>query len=193
MAMTNTLFVYSSLWSESQRYVPDPNNPTVIKMWKLQGAEPLANINQDYELHYTSAPINFDLVEGIIVSTGGDVRITVNRPAGEVSEHNPQDWGFEIEAVDGGLIETSGKEEAVTFAAPENGYQSSDTLSASSNHHGIGIIQQAFFVQSRNGQVYSKLGLSFGINEKPDGFMNITFSGVANTNSSRNWEATATQ
>ncbi len=193
MATTSTLFIYSYLWPESQRAHPDPNNPTVIKMWKLQGAEPLVSINQDYKLHYTSAPITFDLVAGKIVPTGGDVRITVNRPAGEVSEHNPQDWGFEIEAVDGGLIETSGKEEAVTFAAPENGYQPSDTLTASSNRHGIGGIQQAFFVQSRNGQVYSKIGLSFGINETPDGFMDITFSGVANTNGSRNWEATAPQ
>lgn len=191
MATTNTYFIYSLLWSAARRFTPDPNNPTVIKMWKLQGAEPLVDISKEYKLPFTSAPINFDLVAGKIVPTGGDVRITVNRPAGEVSEHNPQDWGFEIEAVDGGLIETSGKEEAVTFAAPENGYQSSDTLTASSNRHGIGIIQQAFFVQSRNGQVYSKLGLSFGINRTPDGLMDITFSGVANPNSSRNWEATA--
>jgi hypothetical protein len=193
LATTNTRFVYSLLWPESERYVPDAGNPVVIKMWKLQGAEPLVSINKEYRLPFTSTPIYFDLVAGKIVPAGGDVRITVNRPAGEVSEHNPQDWGFEIEAVDGGLIETSGNEEAVTFAAPENGYQSSDALTVSSNHHGVGIIQQAFFVQSRNGQVYSKLGLSFGINEKPDGFMNITFSGVANTNSSRNWEATAPQ
>jgi hypothetical protein len=193
MATTNTHFIYSLLWPESERYVPDLGNPTVIKMWKLQGAEPLVSINQHYKLPYTSAPINFDLVAGKVVPAGGDISITVNRPAGEVSEHNPQDWGFEIEAVDGGLIETSGKEEAVTFAAPESGYQSSDTLTASSNRHGIGIIQQAFFVQSQNGQVYSKIGLSFGINEKPDGLMDITFSGVANANSSRNWEATVPQ
>ena len=191
MATTNTYFIYSFLWPEAERYVPDAGNPTVIKMWKLQGAEPLVDISKEYKLPFTSAPINFDLVAGKIVPTGGDVKITVNRPAGEVSEHNPQDWGFEIEAVDGGLIETSGKEEAVTFAAPENGYQPSDTLTASSNRHGIGIIQQAFFVQSRNGQVYGKLGLSLGINRTPDGLMDISFSGVANANSSPNWEATA--
>jgi hypothetical protein len=191
MATTSTHFVYSFLWPKSERYVPDAGNPTVIKMWKLQGAEPLVDISKEYKLPFTSAPIFFDLVAGKIVPSGGDLKITVNRPAGEVSEHNPQDWGFEIEAVDGGLIETSGKEEAVTFAAPENGYQSSDTLTVSSNRHGIGIIQEAFFVQSRYGQVYSKLGLSFGINETSDGFMDIAFSGVANTNSSRNWEATA--
>jgi len=189
LAATNTYFKYSYMYPD--RFSPDPNNPTVIKMWKLQGAEPLVDIGKEYKLPFTSAPIFFDLVAGKIVPTGGDLKITVNRPAGEVSEHNPQDWGFEIEAVDGGLIETSGKESAITFAAPENGYQSSDTVTASSNRHGIGGIQQSFFVKSRNGQVYSKVHLLFGINDTPDGFMDITFSGVANTNGSRNWEATA--
>jgi hypothetical protein len=36
--------------------------------------------------------------------------------------------------------------------------------------------------------VYSKLGLSFRINENPDDFMYITLGGVASTNGSRNWE-----
>ena len=34
----------------------------------------------------------------------------------------------------------------------------------------------------------SKVGLSFRINSNPDDPMNITLSGVANTNGSRNWE-----
>jgi hypothetical protein len=177
---------------ESQPYVPDQNNPTVIKMWKLQGAEPLVSINQHYKLPYSNAPINFDLVAGKIVPSGGDIKITVNRPAGEISERNRQDWGFEIEAVGGGLME-SGADVVVTYAAPESGYAPSDTLTASNNRHGVELIQQSFFVKSRNGQVYSKLALSFDINSAPDDYMDITFNGVANTNGSRNWEATAPQ
>ena len=49
-------------------------------------------------------------------------------------------------------------------------------------------IHQMFFLNSRSSQVYSKVNLSFRLNEDPKGFMNITFAGVANTNSSRNWE-----
>ena len=33
---------------------------------------------------------------------------------------------------------------------------------------------------SRNGQVYSKVGLSFDINDAPNGYMSVTFDGVAN-------------
>lgn len=87
LASTGTFFKYSHL--ESHPYVPDQNNPTVIKMWKLQGAEPLVSIDQHYKLHYTDAPINFDLLAGKIVPSGGDIKITVNRPAGDVISAQP--------------------------------------------------------------------------------------------------------
>jgi hypothetical protein len=45
-----------------------------------------------------------------------------------------------------------------------------------------------FFVKSRNGQVYSKVFLSIGINQQPDEPMYVEFRGVANANGSRNWE-----
>ena len=38
LASTDTLFKYSHM--EEHPFVSDPNNPTIIKMWKLQGAEP---------------------------------------------------------------------------------------------------------------------------------------------------------
>ncbi|MGH7943318.1 MAG: hypothetical protein ACREDS_00110 [Limisphaerales bacterium] len=192
LAATDTYFKYSYMYPD--RFSPDPNNPTLIKMWKLQGAEPLVSINQEYKLHYTGSPINFDLVAGKIVPTGGDIRITVNRSAGEVSEHNPQDWSVQVEAVNGGLIETTVAESRATYAAPEDGYQPTaafEMSTAAQSWHAA--VDQMFFLESRNGKVFSKVRLILGINETPDGLMDITFSGVANTNSSRNWEATVPQ
>ena len=61
LASTDTLFKYSHL--EKHPYVSDQNNPTVIKMWKLQGAEPLIDIGKEYKIPYTSQPIYFDLVK----------------------------------------------------------------------------------------------------------------------------------
>jgi hypothetical protein len=190
MAMTNTSFVYSLLWPTSQRYVPDANNPTVIKMWKLQGAEPLVNINQNFKIPFTSGPISFDLLAGKVVPRGGDVTITVNRPNGQISEQNPQKWNINLEIPSGGFIQTSDKESAVTFAAPDNGYQSNGSFE---NNNGPNLIDRAFFIESRNGQVYSKVRLLFSINNNPDGLMDISSTGVANVNGSRNWEATAPQ
>jgi len=186
LATTSTEFKYSYMYAN--HFTPDLNNPTVIKMWKLQGSEPLVSFNKTFKLPYTNAPIYFDLITGKTVSSGGDIKITTSRPSGEVSEHNPQKWSIDFEVINGGFIEISDEEWGVTYSAPDSGYQTDGTFG---NNNGPDLVDKAFFIQSRNGQIYSKVHLLFGINDTPDGFMNITFSGVANTNSSRNWEATA--
>ena len=185
LASTNGGGIYSYLWSESQRVHSDRNNPTVIKMWKLQGTEPLVDISKEYKLPFTGAPILFDLVAGKVVPAGGDLKITVNRPSGEVSEHNPQHWSIDVEVIGGGFIGASENEWRITYFAPEDGYQ---PTGAFANNNGIGSVDEIMFVKSRDGHVYSKLDLSFGINETPDSFMHVRFRGVSNTNGSRNWE-----
>lgn len=193
MATANTRFVYSLLWPEAERHVPDPNNPVVFRMWKLQGAEPLVRIDQHYKIESTSGPANFDLLAGKIVPNGGDLRITVNRPLGVVSQRQPQDWELKVEAVDGGLIKTSFAEARVTFQAPEAGYRPSDLLVMSATNHWSDLVQEMFYLNSRNGHVYSKVFLSFRINANPDEPSLVSFRGEANANASRNWEATAPQ
>ena len=187
LATSGTEFKYSHLYQGY--HVADPNNPVVIKMWKQQGAEPLLRISQRYKLHPTDEPLNFDLLTGKVVPLGGDIEITVGRAPGIVSERTLQDWSVRVEAVDGGLMDSSGQE-AVTYWAPESGYQQSDSFIFSTNapHKWSGGFTQGFFFTSRNGQIYGKLGLSFHINSEPDGFMNVVFGGVLNTNGSRNWE-----
>ena len=172
------------------RFSPDAQNATVIKMWKLQGAQPLLRIDQNHKIPFTDAALHFDLLEGKIVSDGGDLKIKVNRPSGIISEQHPQDWSIEVGVIDGGLIQKSDKEWGATYFAPEEGYQQGRTFTKNT---GVGAFDNTFFVRSRNGRVYSKLWLSFRINNKPDNLMSITLSGYANTNSSRNWEATAPQ
>jgi hypothetical protein len=192
IATADTLFKYSHL--EDHPYVSDANNPTVIKMRKLQGAEPLVAIDQHYKLLYTGTPLTFDLLAGGTVTSGGDIKMTLNRPPGLISGRNQQDWSLEVEAVDGGLIEASGGDARVTYEAPEGGYEPSAvfTMSNSSNTW-YEAIHQMFFIQSRNGHVFSKVNLSFHINQNPDDPVSITFRGVANPNGSRNWEATIPQ
>jgi len=188
LATTSTEFKYSYMYNG--QFTPDPKNPTVVKMWKLQGAEPLVSLAKKYKLNYTGRPIYFDMISGRTVSNGGDLKVTVNRPDGIISQQHPQNWSVKIEVVNGGLVETSFEEFRTTYSAPESGYQLTDILG---NNNGPDLVDSIFFVQSRNGQVYSKVHLLFGINNTPDGFMDISFSGVANTNSSRNWEATVPQ
>jgi hypothetical protein len=180
---------YSLLYPEDQRVHPDPSNPVVIKMWKLQGAEPLVRINLRYRLHCTNTPINFDLLTGQTVPSGGDIRITVNRSSGVISSRNHLDWSIKIEAVEGGVMDSSGQE-AVTYSAPTEGYQPSEAFMFSTNapYKWSEGLNKGLFVMSRNGQVFSKLGLSVSINYDPDDLISVTFGGVASTNGSRNWE-----
>lgn len=101
---------------------------------------------------------------------------------------NPVSWSLEIEALDGGLIDSGGRE-AVTYEAPEIGYQANETVTMSTNDNTwYAAMHQTLFIKSRNGQVYSKLGIYFRINQNPDDPIYINFGGVANTNGSRNWE-----
>jgi hypothetical protein len=186
LATTGTDFKYSHLYAGY--YVPDPYNPTVIKMWRLQGAEPLLSINQNYRLIYTNAPICFDFLTGKVLSEGGDLRMTLSRPRGVISQQHPQDWSIEVEVLGGGLVQTSQEEAKVTFSAPDAVYESKKRFG---NNNGPDLVDTMLFVQSRNGRMNSKLHLMFQVNDNPDGNINVAFNGVANTNGSRNWEATA--
>ena len=80
--------------------------------------------------------------------------------------------------------------ETVSYAAPDSGYQQNMTFNFSTNSpfKWAGGFNQALFFTSRNGQVFGKVDFSFRINENPDDFMYVKFSGVANANGSRNWE-----
>ena len=132
---------------------------------EIQGAEPLAEIDKAYKFCYTVAPMNFDLLTGHIVPNDGDIKITVNRPAGLISGCNPQDWSMRVEVINGGLVETSVEESRMTYIAPEGGYEPVKTFAMSdASNTWSQAIHQMLFVQSRNSQVYSKVLFSLHIN-----------------------------
>lgn len=191
LAATNNGGYYSLLKPDAQRQHPDPNHPVVIKMWKLQGAEPLAAIDQQYQFYYaTNSPLYFDFIAGETVPRGGDIKLTINRPAGFLSPGDPQDWRVEIEGVDGGLMEVSPAQWKTTYWAPVDGYQPKIVLlmSANGSQAWSGSMDASFFVQTRDGGVYTKLNLKVGINYNPDDPLTIELHGIANTNGSCNWE-----
>jgi hypothetical protein len=188
LASLNTSAAYSEELRIAQKAHPPPN-PTLIKMWKLQGAERLIGIDKTYKLHYTNTPMRFDLIAGRIVDQGGDLQITITRPPGIISGRNPQAWSARFEAIDGGLMDSAGTER-ITYFAPEAGYNPSRTISSTDRlpEGGTGAFRTGFYVKSRAGRIYSKLSVSVGINETPNDPMYIELNGLANTNGSRNWE-----
>jgi hypothetical protein len=194
LASLNGGGIYSYLWSDSERVHPDRNNPTVIQMWKLQGAEPLVDISKEYKLPFTSVPIFFDLVAGKVVPTGGDLEVVVTRAPGPVSKKSPGDWSIDLKPVNGGILESDFRTAQITFEAPADGYQDNYLVQMNRDdpawHDGF---DRQFFLKSGDGRVYSKFYLVFGINREPNEPLYFQFRGVANANGSRNWEATAPQ
>jgi hypothetical protein len=193
VATSQTHFNYSHFMPKGEQYHPNPNNPTVIKMWKLQGAQPLIAINKQHKLSYTDKPVHFDLLAGQIVTSGGDIMITVNRSEGVVSSRTMQDWSVQVEAVDGGLVRTDIDKARATYILPEDGYQLHDMFIMSTNppHKWFGGIDQMYFVRSRGGKVYSKVNVSVAINHNPGDPVWVEFRGSANPNGGRNFEADA--
>jgi hypothetical protein len=191
LATTRTLFNYSHL--SDTYFVPDQQNPTVIKMWKLSGPEPLVSVHQELKVRPDESPINIDLLTGVLGSSGGDLRVLVVRPPGVVSLRNKQDWSFQIEAVDGGLIESSSAEARTTYAAPDTGYVPKETLvfSVNSSRGWLGGFDQMFFLTTRNGKIYGKMLVSFNLNRNPNDLASLTLSGIVNANGSRNLEGDA--
>jgi len=193
MATTNTRFVYSRLWSEAEQHNPDPNNATVIKMWKLQGAEPLVAIAKECRLPFTGGPLFFDLLTGTVSDrSAGDLQVIITRAPGLLSKRNPGDWSIELKAVNGGIIEADDAAYRVTYQAPMDGYQGNYRVQMNHDDRAwFDNIQRVFFLTSRSGQVYSKFYLDFAINDDPNGSMWFQFKGVANPKSSPNWEGDA--
>ncbi len=192
LATTNTRFVYSLLWPEAERHIPDPNKPVLFKMWRLQGQEPLVPINQEYKLPFTGTPLFFDFTTGKVSDSGGDLEVIITRAPGPLSKRNPSDWSIDFKPVNGGILESDDAASRVIYEAPAEGYQSSYPVQM--NHENpawFDNIQKVFFLKSRGGQVYSKFSVEFGINDEPSASMWFQFRGVANANGSRNWEATA--
>jgi hypothetical protein len=122
LAATNTEFKYSYFYPDS-RHTPDPNNPVVIKMRKLQGAEPLVGISKEYKLPFTGSALFFDLLTGKVSDSGGDLRVVVTRASGPISQQVHGDWSIELVPVEGGIMETEFHLARVTFEAPADGYQ----------------------------------------------------------------------
>jgi hypothetical protein len=175
-------------------FTPDPNNPVVMKMWKLQGPKPLVAINGTYRIPYTDAPICFDWTTGSVGPAGGDLKATVTRAPGAITQLNHGDWSINLEAVDGGIVEVDYHVAQVTFEAPASGYEANYRVGMErGSRDWFDNIQRTFFLASRNGQVYSKFTLDFGINDDPNGAMWFRFRGAANVQGSRNWEATIPQ
>ena len=92
LASTNAGGIYSHFWPQAERQHPDPRRPVIIKMWKIRGAEELVRFTKTLRFLARDMPIHVDLLKGEIVPTGGDIKISLERPAGTISVKQRAQW-----------------------------------------------------------------------------------------------------
>ena len=186
--------IYSKLWPEIQRAHPAPNNPTVIKMWKLQGAEHLVSFNIKTYIPVDGTPIKFNLQTGQQVQNGADLTISIKSSL-KPSVQEGYDWQASIQMADGGIIQDSnGLGLEKMFQAPNSGYVSEFDLSfQKSTQSWTPRFNDGFYFTSQGGKRYGKFALLIISDRVKDGAIPVTLNGYLNPAGSRNLEMAAPQ
>lgn len=176
-----------ALYPEGQRAHPDPNNPVVITMWKLQGGEHLIHFQTESRVPLDGAVTTFDLQTGRQVKSSGDVIVSVkSSPTPNIREE--YDWQVTIQAIDGGFISSSDDFEKM-FQAPDSGYEAKldinfqkGTRQWTSRFNGI------YYFTSRNGSCYGKVGIEVLSDVVKNGTVPMILNSYVNPAGSRNLE-----
>lgn len=187
IATQDTLFNYSHL--ESNPYVPNQNNPTVIQMYKLQGAEKLTSFNIKANIPVDGTPIRFDFQTGQQVQNGGDLTISLqSSPEPRIQEG--YDWHASITMNGGGVIQdTSGLGLDKMFQAPDSGYESEFNLSfQKGTQQWTPRFVEGFYFTIQNGKEYGKMAVSIITDRIINGGASISINGYLNPTGSRNLE-----
>lgn len=159
-------FDYTELVPEEKRHHPDPRNPVVLKMWKLQGTEPLVHFERKYfPLPADGTPVQIDLKTGKQVATGGDLVLALNHvvlPRGALPE--PQfDWHARAEIAGGGLVESK---QRLMYLAPDTGYASTLAIDMpATKPDWANSITRSYYVRTR-GNLFGRVEVYLNANQR---------------------------
>jgi hypothetical protein len=169
-------FDYTELVSEEKRHHPDPKNPVVLRMWKLQGAEPMVHFERrGFKLTPDGTPLRIELATGKAVETGGDLIIVLKHPVAETGRRLEQyPWSAELLAPGGGLVGSTAR---LMYLAPESGYVEKITLGETGREPKIydrpeffvggGGAYQQYYVKTGDGR-YARVVIDIGTDTSPE-------------------------
>lgn len=183
---SENLYIYNYDNAKFDRFQPDPSKPVIFKLWKVNGAEPMVECQRkEYRVPTNGQITVFDLLRGKMNAGSGDIRVAIWQDKPATGETRKGDWGYKIEAVEGGLIESTDR---FMYLAPESGYQPKleATLRASSTNWVEGV-EKKLYLKSRGGQNFGRLTIKVWCDyDRPDTAVRI--ESYLNPNSSRNLE-----
>lgn len=173
-------------WRDKEPYQPKAERPEIFRMWKKAGAEKLVDHDKMTRIPYDGTSVTFDLLTSDKVQSGGDLRVTLVRNPREITygQRNYK-WTLTVEAVDGGVIESSDEQ---MYRAPLEGYQPKLVVHMSANDQKWTDEKSvALYLKSRGGKHYGSVKLDVMVgSDKPT--TGLSFRSFINPSGSRNLE-----
>jgi hypothetical protein len=155
------------------------NDPMIFKMWKTNIHEQLIVGEKRFHIAIDGQPHFIDLTKGTISESGeGDLKVWIKYPA-ETTADQTNNWLFEIDAINGGLLEEHDPNSSM-YLAPENGYtptfQHNRKLIRSGQRGTTGL--RRFYVMLKNGQEYGRFTIQIiaPYNDKIPGMIDIQYA-----------------
>jgi hypothetical protein len=146
-------------------YLPDLNNPVVITMWKLRGAEPMTHSKLHAYIPCDGSVTKFDLLTGK-KNPDGDLIVNLTRNPLNIDRRRPFNWSVTLEIPNGGFQEITNL--LYPNEAPTEGYQSKMTLNFPTNMVGWqSSFNHAYYFKSKDGQIYGRMDIEIMADFQP--------------------------
>lgn len=141
----------------SNPHYPDPQNPEVIKMWKLGESQQLVSHHlSGIGIPVDGQSVQFDLFNGKKVSSGGQLIVRLKRDPQTLPPRGPRyDWSLELKIPNGGLV---ANQDEFMYQAPNGGYQEDfkfDMPKDATNW--TTAINQQFYIELESGKSFGSL------------------------------------
>jgi len=175
-------------YNRPNNYLPDPNNPFIVHMWKLRGAEPMTHYDVESSIPRDGTAINFNLLT-VRKDVSGGLAAQMLRDPLEIAPKDlrkPFNWSVTLSITNGGLLEYTNQ--LYPYEAPSEGYQKSITLSFTTNMVGWqSWTKRDYYFNDNAGQIYGRMTVEVHAGAPtPEAFFEI--NAFANPNNSRNLE-----
>jgi hypothetical protein len=137
-----------------KNYLPDLNNPLVITMWKLKGAEPMKHSTIHAYIPCDGSITRFDLLSGK-QDPNGDFSISLSRNPANIIPNKPFSWSVTFEVTNGGL---QGITNIYPYEALMDGYQSRITFDFPTNApKWSSLFTPALYFKSKDGKIFCRM------------------------------------
>ena len=180
-------FAFSSV-DDVYIHHPDLQKPVIFRLWKKGPTEPLISRARSYPVIADGRTYSIDLLKNKIsdaASSSGDLRVAMKRPP-QTNPSVPYEWTFTIDAVDGGIIETT---DDYLYRAPDSGYQPGyeyvTQIDEPMKWHNN--LKKKFYLKSRGGKIYASLEVE-AVNFYTDQKASVSLEFLVNPAGSRNLE-----